>query len=163
MDYSAAVRIKLSGAGLRGRASTLVAFRRPDSLRVEVPGPGGLRMLAVARDGELMALFPGERAVYRADATERTFEELFGVRLAPSDVMDLLVGAQPAAATSVKVWWGTRWPERVDARIEGGGKLDMRVEDPEGAPVPDAAFVFPDVRGYRSVGAAEARRFWGAR
>jgi len=163
--YSAAVRISISGRGVRGRVSSLLAFRRPDRLFVEIPGPGGVRMQALAREGQLMALFPGEGAVYRGESSAEEFDALFGVPLAPADVMDLLVGAQPQRVASLRVWWGALWPERVEARLAGGGKLELRIEEPDGSPVADRAFEFPavDPALYRSIDAAEARRLWGGR
>lgn len=163
-EYQATVEVKVSGRGLRGRVTTFLAFRRPDGLYVEVPGPGGVRMQAVASGGELVALFPGERAVFRGAATLATFETLFGIGLAPAEVMDVLVGAQPRGVTSLKVWWGPVWPQRVDARVAGGGRLQLKVLDPSGGPVPDQAFRLPAVPvGYREVSADEARRLWSRR
>ena len=53
----------------------LLAFRRPDALRIEIPGPAGARLVAVARGDRLWAVFPAERAVYygaaRAEADSR--------------------------------------------------------------------------------------------
>ena len=56
--YSGRLRVKLDGRELRARATVLLAFQRPDALRIEVPGPGGLRLVAVASGERLVAAFP---------------------------------------------------------------------------------------------------------
>ena len=44
--YNARLRIALDGPTLRARTPVLLAFRRPDALRIEVPGPAGPRLVA---------------------------------------------------------------------------------------------------------------------
>ncbi len=84
--YSATVRVELRGPDIRGRARALVGFERPDALRIELPGPTGPRLLAVARGGVLVAVFPAERAVFTAEATAPEMESLFGVALTPAEL-----------------------------------------------------------------------------
>ena len=69
--YSARLKVSLRGPDVRARARVLLAFQRPDSLRLELPGPGGARLIAVTREGRLTAVFPGERAVYAGRAHRR--------------------------------------------------------------------------------------------
>jgi hypothetical protein len=160
-SYSARVRVSLRGDELRGRSWTLVAFRRPDSLRIEVPGPTGARVIAVASGGRLTAVFPGDRAVFSGAATREVLEGLLGVGLRPEEVIDLLVGLAPDDVTGYRVGWGPRVPERVRARLPDGARLDLEIEDPRpGAELPDAAFDAPPHPGYRTVRAAEARALW---
>lgn len=160
-SYSARVRVSLRGDELRGRSWTLVAFRRPDALRIEVPGPTGARVIAVARGGRLTAVFPGERAVFADAATREALEQLLGVGLRPEEVIDLLVGLAPPDVTGYRVGWGPSVPERVRARLPDGARLDLEIENPRpGAELPDAAFAEPPHPGYRVVGAAEARSLW---
>lgn len=163
-SYSGSVRVSLRGPGLRARARALVAFERPDRLRIEVPGPGGLRLVAVSRDGALTAAFPGERAVFSAPASAESLESLLGVGLTPSEVMDLLVGVAPAGARSYQARWGATLPQAVVAVLRDGTRLGVDVLDAEGgAVVPSAAFDEPPHDGYRAVAADEARRLWSGR
>jgi len=153
--------VSLRGDSLRGRSWTLVAFRRPDALRIEIPGPTGARVLAVAAAGRLTAVFPGDRAVFTGDATRGALERLLGVGLRPEEVIDLLIGLAPPDVTGYRASWGPRVPERVKARLPDGARLDLEIEDPRpGAELPDAAFEEPPHPGYRVVDAAEARSLW---
>jgi len=163
-SYSASLKVLLRGPELRARTRVLLAFQRPDSLRIELPGPSGARLLAVTRAGSLAALFPGERALFEGDATPATLEALLGVSLAPAEVMDLLVGAPPERVRDYKARWGEALPREIDALLPDGARLKVAVEDPvTGAPLPEQAFAVPPHEGYRKVDVAEARRLWSAR
>jgi len=163
-SYSARLRVSLKGPGLRARTPALVAFRRPDGLRIEVPGPAGPRLVAVARGGRLVAVFPAERAVYAGEARADQLEALLGVALEPSEVMDLLVGVPSPRLKRYRAAWGPALPRRVEATLPDGGTLKATIEDPEtGAALPDAAFAEPPHDGYRSVDADEARSLWSGR
>jgi len=163
-SYSAELRVSLKGSSLRGRAHILVAFERPDALRVEVPGPAGARLVAVARGGKLTAVFPAERAVFRAGATAASFDALLGIALAPEEIIDLLVGAPSPRLRSYSARWGRAVPREIDATLPDGSRLRARIEAPEiGASLPTAAFEEPADAGYRAIDANEARRIWGER
>jgi len=142
----------------------LIAFSRPDALRIEIPGPAGARLIAVAARGKLIAAFPADRAVYVSPATPDHFEALLGVGLAPSEMIDLLVGVPPASLKEYRARWGSRVPEDIRVRLRDDGKLRLEVEeahlDPE---LSEAAFQPPPHGGYRRVTAAEARQLWGSR
>jgi hypothetical protein len=141
-----------------------VAFERPDRLRIEVPGPGGLRLVAVSRAGLLTAVFPGERAVFSAAATAESLESLMGVRLTPAEVMDLLVGAAPPGVRSYQARWGATLPQAVVVVLADGTRLGIDVLEAEGdAVVAPAAFDEPLHAGYRPVAADEARGLWSGR
>jgi hypothetical protein len=162
--YSARLRIVLDGPTLRARTPVLIAFRRPDALRIEVPGPAGPRLVAVAAAGRLWATFPSERAVFSGPATEGDFEALLGIALTPAEVIDLLVGLPPARLRTYDARWRGPLPARIRATLPDGGRLAVDVFDPErGAALPDQAFAEPAHAGYRVIAAAEARRFWGGR
>jgi outer membrane lipoprotein-sorting protein len=163
-SYSGRLRVTLKGPELRGRAAVLVGFRRPRALRIEIPGPAGARLVAVARDDELVAVFPGERAVFRGRATAAGLEDLLGIALSPAEVMDLLVGTPSPRVRAYRVRWGPVVPRQLEATLPDGGRLKVTVEaaTPD-ADVPDAAFAEPAHDGYRAIEAAEARRLWGAR
>lgn len=142
----------------------LVAFRRPDALRIEVPGPTGPRLVAVAARGRLYAVFPSDRAVFTGAATARDFESLLGVALTPDEVMDLLVGVPSRRLRAYEARWRDGLPARIEATLPDGGRLKVTVEEPDTAgAIRDAAFAEPPHEGYRPVAAEEARRLWGGR
>jgi hypothetical protein len=160
-SYSASLRVTLKGPELRGRTSALVAFRRPDRLRIEVPGPSGARLIAVSEGGRLAAVFPGDRAFFEGSAGPADLEALLGIALAPSEVIDLLVGAPSARLREYRAGWKNGLPRRVHAVLPDGAKLDVTVLEADlDPPLPDAAFAVPAHAGYRRVQAAEARTLW---
>jgi hypothetical protein len=163
-SYSGRLRVTLKGPELRGRTAALVGFRRPDALRIEIPGPAGARLVAVARGLVLTAVFPGERAVFEGEATAEGLEDLLGVALSPAEVMDLLLGTPSPRVRDYRARWGPSLPRELRATLPDGGRLKVTVEsataDPE---LPEAAFAEPPHEGYRAIDAAEARRLWGAR
>lgn len=163
-SYSARLGVRLSGPTLKARTQVLVAFRRPDALRLELPGPAGVRLLAVTRDGVLAAVFPQERAAFKGAATPAELEALLGVALSPPEVIDLLVGCPSPRLRRYRAVWGPVVPRKVEAELPDGAQLTLTVEQPEidGA-IPEAAFEEPPHAGFRSVDADEARRLWSAR
>lgn len=164
VTYSAELRVGLRGPDLRGHASVIAAFVRPDRLRLEMPGPQGARFVLVARAGRLAAVFPGARAVFEGEATAATIAGITGVELTPGGVMDLLVGVRPAEARDYRAEWGAALPRRVRTTLSDGTKMDVKVTRPEVARViADAAFDAPPHAGYRNVDIAEARELWLAR
>lgn len=163
-SYSASLRVSLSGAGLRGRVRVLLAFARPDRLRVEVPGPGGLRLLAVARDGTLWAVFPGEAAWFSGPAEAEQMEALLGLALTPGEVMDVLVGQASPRLRAYQARWDGVLPRQVWATFADGRRVRVKVEQAD-APVAlsEAAFDEPPHPGYRRLDVGEARALWGGR
>jgi hypothetical protein len=162
--YSASVRFSVSGPELRARGRAVLAFERPDRLRVEVPGPTGLRLVAVLRDGSLVAVFPADRVVFRDAATATALQALFGLSLAPGEVMDVLVGAPPSSLRSYRARWGASLPRSVDATLADGTRLELDVEAAEREiRIPEEAFEAPPHDAYRDVDAREARSLWGSR
>jgi hypothetical protein len=160
-SYSATVRVDLRGPEIRGRARVFLGFRRPDALRIELPGPAGPRLLVVAREGALVAVFPAERAVFTGAATAPEMESLFGVALTPAELADLLVGQGPARLGRYEVLWGATLPREVRATFPGGARLIAKVEDAEMNPrLPATAFEAPPHDGFRVVDAREARSLW---
>lgn len=162
--YSSRLRIALDSPTLRARTPVLLAFRRPDALRIEVPGPAGPRLVAVAADDNLWAVFPSDRAFFSGRATEADFEALLGVALTPGEVIDLLVGRPAPRLRAYEARWRGGLPARITATLPDGGRLTVTVDEAEaGAAVPAAAFAEPPHAGYRTIEAAEARRLWGGR
>ncbi len=163
-SYSASLRVSVKGRDLRGRSRALVAFRRPDALRIEIPGPAGARLLAVARGGRLVAVLPPDRAVLESGATPAELEALIGVALAPGELMDLLVGVPPLGTREYDVRWGRALPRRIEAVLADGTRLRVTVDEADsGADLGEAAFGPPPHEGYRMVDADEARRLLGGR
>lgn len=163
-SYSSRLRISLNGPTLRARTPVLLAFRRPDALRIEVPGPAGPRLIAVASEGRLWAVFPAERAFFSGRATEADFEALLGVALDPGEVMDLLVGRPAPRLRAYEALWRGPLPARITATLPDGGRLSVTVDEADaGAAVPEQAFAEPPHAAYRTIGAEEARRLWGGR
>lgn len=161
LSYSARLQVSLRGKELRARTAALVAFRRPDALRVEIPGPAGARLLAVARADRFVAVFPGERAVFTGSATAADLGALLGVALTPPEVMDLLVGVPPTGVRAFTARWGPEAPRRIEADLADGTRLWVTVEEPRlGDALPERAFLDPPHDGYRPVGADEARGIW---
>jgi len=162
--YSATLGVSLRSPTLRGRATVILAFARPHSLRLEVPGPTGLVCVAVANETALVAVFPGARAAWQGASTAAEMEALLGVRLSPRELMDLLVGMPSPGVRDYRVSWGAALPKRVMATLEDGGRLDAKVQSADLDPtLPDAAFDLPGREGLRQVDAAEARRLLGMR
>lgn len=149
---------------MRGRARVLLAYRRPDGLRLEVPGPSGAHLILVARGDALTAVFPGERAVFQGMATPESFEALTGLALTPAEVMDLLSGSAPGRVRDFEVRWRDGLPRRMDGRLPDDTRFSVRVESAEtGVPLVDRAFEEPAHSGYRHVTAEEARGLGGRR
>ena len=163
-SWSGSLRVSVSGKDLRGRSHALVAFRRPDAVRIEIPGPAGARLVAVTSSGRLTAVLPAERAVLESAAGPQELEALLGLALSPSELMDVLVGIAPPGARSYEAHWGETLPRRVRARLADGTRLDARVDEAEpDVELPAAAFQPPPCNGCRRIDATEARRLLGGR
>jgi hypothetical protein len=160
-SWSGALRVSLRGPSFRGRAQVLLALRRPDALRLELPGPAGARLIAVARDGRLAAVFPPERAAFLGDASAAQMEALLGVGLTPAELFDVLVGVGSPRLRSYEVHWAGSHPREVRAVLPDGGRLTATVTEADLDEVlPPAAFDVPAHDGYRIVDAQEARSLW---
>jgi hypothetical protein len=158
------LRVSVRGQDLRGRSHALVAFRRPDAVRIEIPGPSGARLVAVARAGRLTAVLPADKARLESAAGPADFEALLGVALSPAELMDLLLGVAPQAARRYEADWGETLPRRVKAELADGTRLDARVDEAEAdVELPAAAFDPPRCDGCRLIDANEARRLLGGR
>jgi hypothetical protein len=163
-SYSASLRVSLKSASLRARTRAFVAFRRPDALRVEIPGPVGPRLVAVARAGRLTAVFPGDHAVFTSEASADAFASLLGIALEPSEIMDLLVGTPSRKLRAYRAGWGPERPNAIEATLPDGGHLYLTVEDAGlGPELGSMAFDPPPSEGFHAVTAVEARKLWSAR
>lgn len=163
-SWSGSLRVSVSGPAVRGRSHALLAFRRPDALRIEIPGPAGARLVAVVREGRLVAVLPAERAFLESEATAADLEALLGVALTPEELMDVLVGKAPPGLREYRADWGKVLPRRVDALLADGTRLKATVDDAEAGPdLAEAVFDPPPHAGYRAIDAPEARRLLGGR
>jgi len=163
-SWSGSLRVSVRGQDLRGRSHALVAFRRPDAMRIEIPGPSGARLVAVARADRLTAVLFADRARLESAAGPGDLEALLGVALSPSELMDVLLGIAPAAVRRYEADWGAALPRRVRAELVDGTKLDARVDEAEAdVELPPAAFDPPPCEGCRPIDANEARRLLGGR
>jgi len=164
VSWSGSLRVSVSGKDVRGRSRVLLAFRRPDAVRIEIPGPTGARLVAVARDGHLTAVLPAERAFLESAATAGDLAALLGVALSPPELMDVLVGVTPAGLRDYEVQWGDTLPRHVEAHLADGTRLKATVDDAEtDLDLAEAVFLPPPHPGYRRVDADEARRLLGRR
>jgi hypothetical protein len=163
-SYSARLGVSLKGPRGRARVTALAAFARPDALRVEVPGPAGARLIFVARDDRILAVFPGERAVYSGHATAAEVEAALGVALTPQQIMDVLLGTASPHLSEARVEWGPRLPQRIRGRLSDGTSLSIKVSDAEApAVLRESVFSDPYHAGFRSIDAEEARNIWARR
>jgi hypothetical protein len=160
-SWSGALRVSLKGPAFRGRAQVVLALRRPDALRLELPGPTGARLIAVAREGRLAAVFPPERAVFLGEASAAQMEALLGVGLTPAELFDVLVGAGSPRLRSYEARWDGARPREVRATLPDGGTLKATVTEADlDEALPAAAFDVPVHDGYRIIDAQEARSLW---
>jgi len=163
-SYSASVEVSLRGKDVRARTRALVAFRRPGDLRIEIPGPTGLRLVAVARDDRLWAVFPADRAIYAGAARAEDLEALLGVALAPPEVMDLLTGVASPRLRAYRARWGAALPRQIEATLPDGARLKVTVAAADApATLGQAAFTEAPHEGYRTVDADQARALWSRR
>jgi hypothetical protein len=128
-------------------------------MRIEIPGPSGLRLLAVLGEGKLVATFPASRAVFVAPASAASLEALLGVGLEVTELMDFLVGVSSPRLSEFEARWGDVAPLQVSARLSDGTRLRARAESVTlGEGLSRPVFEIPDTRGLRVVEAEEARR-----
>ena len=116
-SYSGRLRVSLQRARAarpdRG-APRLPAARRRCASRSPAPrARAWWRWRATRR---LTAVFPGERAVFRGEATAAGLEDLLGVALRPAEVMDLLRGRAVAARPRLPGALGPVAPARARRR-----------------------------------------------
>lgn len=135
---SSAGRITL--AGPRGKFSSRVVFgvARPDSLRIEIPGPTGLRFVLVARDGRLRAHLPGDDAMFEGSATAEVMSGLFGIDLSPRELVGAILGS-PSGSLGVSWRFEASRPLQMTLRGSNDTRLTLDLDDPEIlAPRPEA-------------------------
>jgi hypothetical protein len=154
------LRVSIRGPERRGHATILFGFRRPDALRIEIPGGGGVRLVVVTREGRLCAVFHSEHAVFRAPATAESVAAALTIALTPEEVMDMIAGKPPARLADRRVKWGKSCPREVSARLPDETRLKIKLEDIEATAPDPTAFLDPAPPGFRTIDAREARSLW---
>lgn len=142
---SSAGRITLEGP--KGKFSARVVFGagRPDSLRIEIPAGTGLRFLLVTKDGKLRADLPGDDAMFEGPATSEVMNGLFGIDLAPRDLVGAILGSPPE---SLQVSWRFERSQPAQMTIRGSNdtRLTLSLDEPEVALPRAQAFEFAPPR-----------------
>lgn len=156
---SASGRLTLSGP--RGKATARVIFGAapPDSLRVEIPSGASLRFLLVTRGGRLRADLPPDNAMFEGPATAATMKDLFGIDLAPEDLVAALLGSPPRTVAGLWRFERSR-PSELTLTGADGTKLKLTLDDPSTDAVSDQAFAFGPARP-QSLSRAEMSRRLG--
>jgi hypothetical protein len=144
---SSAGRITLQGP--KGKFSARVVFgvARTNALRIEIPGGTGLRFLLVAKDGRLRADLPGDDAMFEGPATSEVMNGLFGIDLAPKDLVGAILGSPPA---SLNASWRfeSSLPAQMSLRGSNDTRLTLSFDEPEfGSPL-SRAFEFGPPRAH---------------
>ena len=144
-----------------------VAFRRPDALRIEIPGPPGARLMAVARGGRLTAVLPAERAVLRERGHGRGARGAPRRRAGPAgaDGRARRRGARAACATTRRSWGDDAARARSRRSSADGTRLEAHGRRGRGGPDAGRGRLRPAAarRLSRVVDADEARRLLGGR
>ena len=134
----------------RGSFSARVVFgvAASDSLRIEIPGGSGLRFLLICNDGRLRADLPEDDAMFEGVATGEVMNELFGIDLAPKDLIAALLGSAPP---SLRVDWrfDRSKPAHVSMAKSTVARLSLALDDPETSAPSATAFVFGPPRENR--------------
>ncbi len=116
--------------GRKHRFEAAYALRPPDSLYAEFGGRiGGTRAILAVTRGRLLVLMPGERRFLQEEATAKTFEALFGLRLDARAVVSILGSAGMRRGFEIAGETG-----RMAVRVEGDRlRVDPLGEDAEAA------------------------------
>ena len=152
---------RLTLVGPRGKASARVIFGAapPDSLRVEIPSGASLRFLLITREGRLRADLPPDNSMFEGPATAATMKDLFGIDLAPQDLVAALLGSPPQTVDGLWRFERSR-PAQLTLKGADGTKLKLTLDDPSTEAVSDQAFAFGPARP-QSLSRAEMSRRLG--
>lgn len=111
----------------RLRASQAVLVEAPSSFRLEALSPFGVTY-AVASDGTALAiLIPGERTLYRGEATAPTIGMATGVAASAAEVTEVLLGLPPVPRLSLGGAWVSSGREAGLAMGDVPGELEPTV------------------------------------
>lgn len=91
--YQAVLKVKGRGPEGRFSATQVLAFERPDRMRVELLGAfGSTRWVTVATGGEIVVYIPSRRQFLKETDVARVVGALLGVELGTEEVMAVLTG-----------------------------------------------------------------------
>lgn len=111
----------------RLRASQAVLVETPSSFRLEALSPFGVTY-AVASDGNGLAiLIPGERTIYRGQATAPTIGMATGVAASAAEVAEVLLGLPPVPKLSLGSAWVSSGREAGLAMGDVPGEIEPTV------------------------------------
>lgn len=111
----------------RLRASQAIIVETPASFRLEALSPFGVTY-AVASDGQQLAiLIPGERTVYRGQASAPTLGMATGVAASSAEVAEVLLGLPPVPTLSLGSAWVSSGREAGLATGEIPGEIEPTV------------------------------------
>ncbi len=111
----------------RLRASQAVLVATPSSFRLEALSPFGVTY-AVASDGSGLAiLIPGERTIYRGQATAPTIGMATGVAASAAEVAEVLLGLPPVPKLSLGSAWVSSGREAGLAMGDVPGEIEPTV------------------------------------
>jgi len=111
----------------RLRASQAVLVETPSSFRLEALSPFGVTY-AVASDGSGLAiLIPGERTIYRGEATAPTIGMATGVAASAAEVTEVLLGLPPVPKLSLGGAWVSSGREAGLATGDVPGEIEPTV------------------------------------
>lgn len=92
--YQAVLKVKGKGPEGRFSATQVLAFERPDRMRVELLGAfGSTRWVTVATGAEILVYIPSRRQFLKETDVARVVGVLLGVELGTEEVMSMLSGA----------------------------------------------------------------------
>jgi outer membrane lipoprotein-sorting protein len=86
-------RITYKDANDKGSAKQAIAVAAPDRFRWELFSPIGVAALIASNGTQLSTYFPGEKVLYRGDATTENVARFTRVALSPREIVGLLLGA----------------------------------------------------------------------
>ena len=151
-----------SRAELRARTPVLLAFRRPDALRIEVPGPTGRAADRGRRGRPPVGGVPRRARVFRGRRRpQRTWRRCSASRSRPrGDGPAGRRARRRACARTTRAGGPLSRAHRRHAARRRAAEGDRRGGGSAARAVPEQAFAEPPHAGLPAVDAEEARRLW---
>ena len=95
-------RVTYHGPEERGSAKQAVAVHAPNQFRLELFSPVGIAALTTCNGDTLSAYFPGQKVLYRGQATPFAIARFTRVMLSAQEISGLLLGSPPMRAQMVE-------------------------------------------------------------
>ena len=95
-------RVTYRGPEESGSAKQAVAVHAPNQFRLELFSPVGIAALTACNGDTLSAYFPGQKVLYRGQATPFAIARFTRVMLSAQEITGLLLGAPPMRAQMVE-------------------------------------------------------------